>query len=165
MSDSLPICIDDVKRAGEQLLARRENVGVAESVTSGLLQLALSSGKEAMHYFQGGITAYNLGQKARHLDVEPINALSCSCVSERVADQMAEAVCRFFNCDWGISLTGFASPVPESDDEVFAYFSISYRGRIVANGRIEGSGSNTYSNQLLYAQQVLRRFAEVTEKQ
>lgn len=162
--NGLPINIRDVEKAGEHLLAGKENVAIAESVTAGLLQFAFSSGKKAMHYFQGGITPYNLGQKARHLNIEPIHALSCNCVSEQVANQMSAAVCRFFTSDWGISLTGYASPAPESNGEVFAYFSICHHEKVVASGRIEGLGNCTYANQLFYAEQVLRKFAELTDK-
>ena len=67
------------------LCQRKQTIAVAESVTAGHLQAALSSAVEASHFFQGGITAYNLGQKCRHLQVNPISAEGCNCVSEEVA--------------------------------------------------------------------------------
>src|SRR4051812_38795900 len=98
----------------DALLAKQETISVAESVTSGLLQAAFSSAEKAMQIFQGGITTYNLGQKYRHLLVDPIHASACNCVSERVAQEMALHVCELFSSNWGIGITGYASPVPES---------------------------------------------------
>lgn len=43
------------------LISRRQTISVAESVTSGHLQAALSSADNAMEFYQGGITAYNAG--------------------------------------------------------------------------------------------------------
>src|SRR5689334_9261316 len=104
----------------EQLMTKKQTVAVAESVTSGLLQLAFSSMIDASEFYQGGITAYNLAQKTRHLLVEPIHANSVNCVSQRVADEMATQVAKLFLSDWGIAVTGYATPVPESDGKVFA---------------------------------------------
>ena len=52
------------------LLERKETISIAESVTGGLLQFALSMSDDAIKFFQGGITAYNIGQKARHLHID-----------------------------------------------------------------------------------------------
>lgn len=56
------------------LYRKQETIAVAESVTSGLLQLTLAQAEKAAEFFQGGICVYNLGQKCRHLAVEPIHA-------------------------------------------------------------------------------------------
>ena len=78
---------------GKKLLKRKQTIAVAESVTSGLLQFALSCIPDAARFFQGGITAYNIAQKFKHLRVEPLHALSVNCVSPKVAKEMALHVC------------------------------------------------------------------------
>src|SRR5215203_1295610 len=90
--------LDIIQLIRDRLLARKETVAVAESVSSGYLQLAFSRGKDAEKFYQGGITTYNLGQKAKHLCVEPIHALDCNSVSEKVASQMARGVNDLFTC-------------------------------------------------------------------
>src|SRR5688572_31469658 len=90
------------------LVDRELTLSVAESVTSGHLQAALSSAKDATKFFQGGITTYNAGQKCRHLNIEPISALENNCVTEKVACEMAAQVSRLFISDVGISSTGYA---------------------------------------------------------
>jgi nicotinamide-nucleotide amidase len=78
------------------LISRGETVAVTESVTAGHVQAALSLPKEASFYFQGGITAYNLGQKARHLNIDAGHAKACNCVSEETTCEMAAHVCDRF---------------------------------------------------------------------
>ena len=53
------------------LLQRQETVSVSESVTSGLIQFALSQPSNASGFFEGGLTVYNIGQKAKHLNIPP----------------------------------------------------------------------------------------------
>ena len=76
---------NELKKIGKKLIEGKYTIAVAESVTSGILQFALSSIPDASKFYQGGITAYNIGQKYSHLKVEPIHALSVNCVSQKVA--------------------------------------------------------------------------------
>ncbi len=112
-------------------MLKRETIAITESVTSGMMQAALSQVIDAAHFYQGGITTYNLGQKCKHLGIDPLHAASCLCVSGRIAEEMALAACRLFNSDWGTGITGYATPVLESGNELFAYYAIAYRGRIM----------------------------------
>lgn len=143
---------------GPVLIARKQTVSVAESVTSGFLQAAISGIPDASQFYQGGITAYNVAQKYRHLMVEPIHAMATNCVSEQVASEMAANVCDQFNSDWGLAVTGYASPVPESGNELFAYYAISFREKIMDKGRITPPGKDSLETQLFYVNEVLRRW-------
>jgi len=121
----------------ELLIARRHSVAVAESVTSGGIQEAFSLTQDAMKFYQGGITAYNLGQKAKHLRVDPIEADAHNCVSENIAVVMARNVCRLFSSDWGIAVTGYDSPLPEAGvTTLYACYAISFRSKKIAKGTI-----------------------------
>lgn len=126
--------IDEVK---DKLIKRHETLAVAESVTSGLLQAIFSTATDAAKFFQGGITTYNIGQKVLHLGIEPIHAEECNCVSKKTASQMALGVSKLFRSDWGIGITGYASAVPESGNELFAYCAITYRGDVIVEQRIQ----------------------------
>ena len=125
-----------LKRIGKKLLSKEQTIAVAESVTAGMFQLALSTLPDATKFFQGGITTYNLGQKYKHLHVEPIHAQAVNCVSPMVAAQMALSVLQLFQSDWGIAMTGYATPVPESGNKVFAYFAVARAGRIKLKGKM-----------------------------
>lgn len=138
------------------LIKKGETLSVAESVTSGLLQAAMSSANDAMRFFQGGITAYNLGQKTRLLDINPIHGLECNCVSENVASTMAINICGMFTSDWGIGITGYASPVPESGNTMFCYYAIAYKGKIATHGKITAKDENPFDVQVKYTNHIIR---------
>ncbi|WP_153798962.1 CinA family protein [Foetidibacter luteolus] len=141
------------------LKEREETIAVAESVTGGLLQAAFALTEEASLFFQGGITVYNLAQKYHHLQVEPVHALKVNCVSSRVADEMALNVCRLFNSHWGLSVTGYSSPVPESNNEIFAYFSIAGKGAIQHSAKITPPKNTPENLHLLYVNEIIQRAA------
>jgi len=146
-------------RVRDFLVKRGESIAVAESVTSGLLQLALASASDAMQFYQGGITTYNLGQKSRHLHVEPIHALSCHCVSPQVASEMALNVCTLFGSSWGIGVTGYASPVPESDNKLYCHYAIAHKSKIVLADKIVGQRNEPFKVQHKYAEILLADLA------
>jgi nicotinamide-nucleotide amidase len=146
-----------------ELVSLKETVAVAESATAGLLQLALASAEEASQFFQGGITAYNVGQKTLQLNVEPIHALATNCVSETVTTQMALNVCARFRSHWGIGVTGFAAPVPESNQQVFGWYAIAHQGKIVRVARVDGKDGGVLANQSAFVNVILDNFATVAK--
>jgi PncC family amidohydrolase len=151
--------IDILKQIGQYLKTRQETIAVAESVTSGLLQYAFSNIPDATQFYQGGITAYNLAQKFKHLQVEPIHAMQVNCVSQQVAEQMALQVCRIFGAHWGIGITGYATPVPESDNKLFAYFAITYNENIHLQGLLQSDQKEPTEVQLLYTKNLLQKLS------
>lgn len=148
------------------LISRRESIAVAESVTSGHLQAALSAAIDASKFFQGGITTYNLGQKARHLHIDPILGESANCVDRKIAESMAIGAARMFSSNYAIGITGYASKVPESENDLFAFFCIVHDGQVVRLERITASEKLPYDVQIDYANQVIQRLLEyVTERE
>lgn len=109
--------VDTVNAIKEVLLENEETLAVAESVTAGHLQAAFSAAMDASKFFQGGITAYNIGQKARHLHIDPILGGKVNCVAEKIANTMAIEVGKMFSSDYGLAITGYASIVPECEKE------------------------------------------------
>ena len=146
-----------LKKLAVTFRRHQQSIAVAESVTSGLLQFALSNAPDASEFYQGGITAYNIGQKYKHLQVEPIHALSVNCVSQQVAIEMAMEVREKFCSDWGIGITGYATPVPASGKEVYAYFAIVFEQDCLSKGRISPKTTNPQLIQQEYVQYVLRK--------
>lgn len=149
--------IDAVK---EKMIEKKQTLAIVESVTAGLLQHAFASTTDASKYFQGGLTAYNIGQKCRHLNIDPIHAMQCDCVSQKMAEDMATEVCKMFTSDWGISITGYASPTPESNNKLYAFFSIAYQGKVVVSEKVEATGDDPYEVQLHYRDEVVKAMLE-----
>jgi len=140
----------------ELLTSKSETIAVAESVTAGHLQAALSAAMEASMFFQGGITCYNLGQKTRHLNIEPIHAERENCIHQVVANNMAIEVSRLFISQYGLGITGYASPVPEKEQEgLYAFFSIAYRHEVVWQQRLSSNRKNPFEVQVDYTNQML----------
>jgi len=149
---------------GKKLLATSQTVAVAESVTSGLLQFAFSSMENAANFYHGGVTAYNVAQKFKHLNVEPIHALKCNCVSRKIADEMALHVATRFNSDWGIGIVGYATPVAESGDKVFAWYAISFGGEVWSSGKLDAMKLTPPETQIGYVNGVLELLKDLLVK-
>jgi PncC family amidohydrolase len=148
----------------EILVKERLTLSVAESVTAGHLQAAFSSAVEAAKFFQGGITAYNAGQKTKHLNIEPIAALEDDCVTEKVACEMAVQVNKMFISDYGIAITGYAAKMPEVGlNDLFAYFAIAKGEKIILTKKIS-TDKERVDAQVDYTNQVIREFLKVIKK-
>ena len=148
---------DEINIIKDRLISNHHSVSVAESVTSGHLQAALSLAENARQFYQGGITAYNLGQKARHLRVEPIHAQEHNCVSHTVAQEMAQEAVRIFSATYGLSITGYAAEVPEQNIyRPFAFFSIVGEGRALLTRRIEVPELRDMEDELGAARTILK---------
>jgi nicotinamide-nucleotide amidase len=151
-----------VDQVREHLIQSRQTIAVAESVTAGHLQAALSTANDAALFFQGGITAYNLGQKCRRLSIEPIHAEACDCVSEKIAADMALNACKLFVSDYGIGVTGYATPVPEKGiNDLFAFVAIAHRGEIILSKKIDPGAGKAFDAQVIYTRLALEELAHV----
>lgn len=142
------------------LAAPALSLAAAESLTCGRVQAAIGAISGASTFFRGGITAYTLDQKVRHLGVERRAARRVNAVSAAVAEQMARGACELFESDLGVATTGYAEPSPaDGVKDPFAWWALAHRrrGRWVAvrSGRIECPGANRTDAQRMVAQAVV----------
>lgn len=150
-----------LERIKQYCAANKETIAVAESVTAGCIQLLLSTAEGATDFFQGGITPYNVGQKAIHLHIDPIYGTQQNCVTEDIAIAMAKHVCTMFRCQIGIAITGYATKVLEQHiDELFAYIAIVRNGNLLLSKRIIPT-TEDINAQLEYAVMVIDALAGV----
>lgn len=155
----------EIKHACQQLVAHGHNLSVAESVTSGLLQNCYSNMPEAINFFEGGLTVYNLKQKAAHLKINVTQALSCNCVSEQVAIEMAAGVKNLYHSDWSIAVTGYASPVPEMGiDKLFACYAIQFKEETLQSGIVQSGKKHPREVQEFYTELILSKWAEIVHE-
>jgi len=141
------------------LTKRNETLAISESVTAGLIANHFSLAKNATSFFQGGLIAYNLGQKARHLEVDPIHGEQNNCVSEKVAQQMALHIAKLFIADWGIGVTGYAAPVPALNiRSCFVIYSFAFRGRVVTTACLETKLRGQHRVQMFFASKIIEAF-------
>lgn len=154
-----------INKIKDIIVEKGETIAAAESVTSGNLQVAFSQAIDASKYFQGGMTVYNVGQKARHLNIDPIHALAVNSVSEEVAGRLAIEISKKFVSDYGVGITGYATIVPECEEEgIYAYFSLCYKGEVVITKKISSHKEGTLPVQLDYTHQCLQHVLEWLEE-
>ena len=114
----------------KELLLRtpRLTLSVAESLTAGRIQARIGAISGASHFFHGGITAYTLAQKVRHLGVDRSAAAAVNSVSADVAAQMARGACALFETDLSLATTGYAEPSVEWNvPQPYAWWALAHR--------------------------------------
>ena len=103
-------------------------LAVAESLTGGRVQAAITAVSGASGFFLGGITAYSVDQKVKILGVKRAAATKVNGVSAEVAAQMAQGAVRLFGADIAVATTGYAErATTQNVDEAFAYWAIAHR--------------------------------------
>lgn len=113
----------------------RLTLAAAESLTCGRVQARIGAISGASEFFLGGITAYTIAQKARHLGVDRRLAAKVNAVSDEVARQMARGALELFGADLAVATTGYAEPAKALGvGEPLAHWALVHRrrGRIVA---------------------------------
>ncbi|MDR6919799.1 CinA family protein [Chryseobacterium sp. 2987] len=119
------------------LITMNETVSIAESVTSGLIQLAFSQMSNASLFYKGGVTTFTLPEKGGFLDINQNEVRENGFETQNMADIMAVKVATSFGTDWGIASTGYAASVRNSGFKIFSFCSFSYQGETVLSKRIE----------------------------
>jgi nicotinamide-nucleotide amidase len=90
---------------GELLVAQGLTLGLAESVTGGLVAYRVTATPGSSTWFRGGVVSYASEVKYDLLGV-PVGPV----VSSEAAEAMAEGAARELGSDVGLSLTGVAGP-------------------------------------------------------
>lgn len=111
------------------LVARGATVGVAESLTGGLVGARLAETEGASKWFRGSIVCYDSKVKYDLLGVPegPV-------VSAEAAEAMATGACRRLEADAGISVTGVAGPARQEDKPVGTVFMA-----VTLDGQVEST--------------------------
>lgn len=94
----------------ELLIEKKLTIATAESCTGGLLSGRLINYPGISSVFMEGVTTYSNQSKIRLLNVKPETLEKHGAVSEEVAKEMAEGICKAANTNIGISVTGIAGP-------------------------------------------------------
>ena len=112
----------------EMLMAQGRTVGVAESLTGGLIGARLAETEGASKWFRGSIVAYDSKVKYDLLGVPkgPV-------VTSEAALAMATGACRALEADIGLGVTGVAGPARQEDQPVGTVFmAVALDGRTEA---------------------------------
>ncbi|HTQ31471.1 MAG TPA: CinA family protein [Opitutaceae bacterium] len=142
----------------------RCTLAAAESLTCGRVQARLGAISGASEFFLGGITAYALEEKVRHLGVERAAAAAVNGVSAAVAEQMARGACALFGSDLAVATTGYAEPpAPDKVGAPFAWWALAHARTggefVVRSGRVDGPGLARVAMQERVAERALAELA------
>jgi nicotinamide-nucleotide amidase len=95
---------------GRQLLARRETVATAESLTGGLIAARLSAVPGASAWLAGGLICYGAPAKIGLAGVDPGLIAVHGAVSAEVAEALAAGARAALGATWGVAASGYAGP-------------------------------------------------------
>lgn len=144
-----------INKIKEILIKEGLTISVAESCTGGNLQSLLTSVDGSSNYFDGGVTAYNIDQKVKHLGVDRQMAKEVNCISEDIAEQMAFGVCEMFETNIGISTTGYI--------DRFLYYTIVINGVVVMSEEFDTIGSDRSETQKRASHKILENLVRILE--
>ena len=132
LSAALP---DGLDRKAEELMkqvCRKElKVATAESCTGGLLASLLTDIDGAGHGFDRGFVTYHSAAKQDLLGLTPEMTERNQAVTGAVARAMAEGALQNSRADIALSVTGFAGPAGEQEEDGLCHFACARRGRPV----------------------------------
>lgn len=103
------------QEVGEELLKRRIKIGVAESLTGGLISHLLTETPGASNYFYQGLVTYRTESKSNILGIGKIIEEK-GVVSGEVALEMARKARELARAEIGIGITGLAGPGGGSEE-------------------------------------------------
>ena len=103
-------------------------LATAESCTGGLLAALLTDVRGLGHVFERGFVVYSKQAKCDLLGIAREKVDRCGAVSKEVALEMAQGALRNSEADVAVSITGFAGPGGEDDEEGLVHFACARRG-------------------------------------
>lgn len=128
--------------------ARGWTLGVAESLTGGLIGARLTNVEGASDVFRGSVASYATDVKRSVLGVTAEHVVSGEC-----AQQMAEAACRVLGADVGIGITGVAGPAEQDGQPPgTVWYAIAVPGR----------ETEAVSARLPFDRERIRQFSTIT---
>jgi nicotinamide-nucleotide amidase len=105
-----------------RLVERAATVGVAESLTGGLLSALLTEAPGTSVTFRGGLVVYSTDLKQSLAGVPSDDLDRCGPVHETTAEHLASGARERLAADYGIGLTGVAGPGGQGDSPVGEVF-------------------------------------------
>ncbi len=142
------------------LQTRGETLGVAESLTGGVLSAFITDVPGSSALFRGGITAYNADLKREILGVGEATIAQSSVVSEEVAREMALGAQKITGATYALATTGEAGPTSQSGAAIGTVFiALAHPGGVKVEKReFHGDRDAIRKRAALSSLDMLRRF-------
>ncbi len=117
--------IERAERVLELAAGRDASIATAESCTGGLLAALLTDVRGYSHVFDRGFVSYSEEAKCDLLGVDRALVDSCGAVSRKVAEAMANGALARSQATLAVSITGFAGPGGDDDEEGLVHFGLA----------------------------------------
>lgn len=128
LDPALPPNVQDRANEVLRLACDRElMLATAESCTGGLLAALLTDVPGCSHAFERGFVVYTNEAKAQMLDIELQRIERLGAVSKEIAIDMAQGALRRSEADVALSVTGFAGPCKDDEEEGLVHFACARR--------------------------------------
>lgn len=128
LDPALPPEVQDLADEVLDLAQERElKLATAESCTGGLLAALLTDVEGRGHVFERGFVVYSKDAKCDLLGIARDKVESCGAVSEEIAVEMARGALRRSQADVALSITGFAGPAGDDEEEGLVHFACAPR--------------------------------------
>ena len=128
LNPALPSEVQDLADQVLDLAHKRElTLATAESCTGGLLAALLTDVQGRGHVFERGFVVYSKDAKCDLLGIDRETVDSCGAVSKPVALAMAKGALRRSEADIALSITGFAGPAGDDEEEGLVHFACARR--------------------------------------
>ncbi len=148
-----------LEEISENFMSCNETISIAESVTAGLLQLAFSEMSNSKLFYKGGITVHTPDKMVKLLNIGTAEMKSSNGVSGLAVDKMGCYTSRIFDSEWCIATSGFCRPERDSAYEIYAYYSILYKGTAVFSDKLEfDSRKDSMLIKSYYTEKILQKF-------
>jgi nicotinamide-nucleotide amidase len=116
------------ERVLQAICDREFKLATAESCTGGLVAALVTDIEGCSHAFERGYVTYTDDAKHELLGVARQALRDCGAVSSEVAIAMAEGALERSRADLAVSVTGFAGPAGEGQEEGRVHFGLAQRG-------------------------------------
>ena len=120
-----PDIADRAERVLELAKHREAMLATAESCTGGLLAALLTDVRGYGHVFDRGFVSYSEEAKCDLLGIQRTLIDDCGAVSRAVAEAMATGALDRSQADVAVSITGFAGPGGDGDEEGLVHFALA----------------------------------------
>ncbi|MDR1608924.1 MAG: CinA family protein [Deltaproteobacteria bacterium] len=113
---------------GPRLISLGATIGVAESLTGGLVATTLTYTPGSSAVFLGGVTAYANSVKEKVVGVDPTILETQGAVSQLTALAMAQGIKKLLGAEIGLATTGIAGPDGGSAEKPVGLYHVAAMG-------------------------------------
>jgi nicotinamide-nucleotide amidase len=163
--NDMQVLLPQAEKIAQRLIARRENVAVAESSTGGLIAAALLAVPGASAYFLGGAVVYTHAARTALLGIADADTAGMRASTEPYALLVARRVRERHGASWGIGETGAAGPTGNRYGDAPGHSCIAVVGPAIERAiTLETGASDRQANMRAFTLRALEVFAELLEK-